>query len=344
MRYSATGICFDRHQCDGYVILGINGESRRHYPGALPLYNYLRCDDCVHCKQIVFQPYTNFDTMDPTSGVGEASVRIGCSIDEFGNPQSYLTQESSGMVTCIDNDGTGNETIFSMLDINGYFKVANPGPAKLSLSQTIYEGIFMKLIGENMMALFTDSNFLGVIILASGFGVALHQLTEDMPPEVNWSQILTVQLLEELAQIFVKFILWIIKLTPFAVVSLVAAAIGAQSDLGEVFSKIGYLCAAVAVGLFLQFALVYCSLYFSFLRKSPLSYFKHLIPALTMAFASASSAATIPLSISCAVKSGEVPLGVASFVIPLGVSQSVCRSCYRFLKYSPYILLSPRLL
>jgi hypothetical protein len=145
-----------------------------------------------------------------------------------------------------------------------------------------------------------------------------------MPPEVKWDKILTIQLLEEVMQIIMKFVNWIIKVTPFAIISLIAAAVGAQTDLAEVFSQIGVLIAAILVGLLIQVSVVYSGLYTLFVRKNPLKYYKHLIPAWMMAFASSSSAATIPVSLECVISSGEVPVGVARFVVPLG-STSKCR-------------------
>jgi len=45
------------------------------------------------------------------------------------------------------------------------------------------------------------------------------------------------------------------------------------------------------------------------------------IPTFTMAFASSSSAATLPMTISCAVASGEVTEGIARFCLPLGAGE-----------------------
>ena len=115
----------------------------------------------------------------------------------------------------------------------------------------------MQLVGGNMFKLFTDENFLGVIVLGAGFGVgksyssmnqqeknasylssfsnyfffaALVQLSNEMPPDVNWDMILTIQVIEEVLQVFMKFVMWIVKCTPFAIISLSAAAIGAQTN------------------------------------------------------------------------------------------------------------------
>jgi len=149
-----------------------------------------------------------------------------------------------------------------------------------------------------------------------------------MPPEVKWDKILTIQVIEEVMQVFVKFVNWIIKLTPFGIMSLIAAAVGAQTDLAEVFSQIGVLIAAILVGLLIQISVVYSGLYTLFVRKNPLKYYKHLIPAWMMAFASSSSAATIPVSLECVISSGEVPVGVARFVVPLGATSKCYHCCF----------------
>jgi hypothetical protein len=129
-------------------------------------------------------------------GVGESvdpDVRIGCSLDAYGDPQTFLTQQADGSVVCAAG-GSGNNTVFFMDDINGYFQksAAASGPAKLSISQGLYEvrhsmmicfranrhysrdlkandtsvlnlllilifqSLFMQLIGTNMLGLFTS--------------------------------------------------------------------------------------------------------------------------------------------------------------------------------------------
>ena len=105
---------------------------------------------------------------------------------------------------------------------------------------------------------------------------ALVQLSNDMPPDVNWDMILTIQVIEEVLQVFMKFVMWIVKCTPFAIISLIAAAIGAQTNLGEIFVQLGVLFAAVCVGLLLQIFLVYSGFYIGFVRKNPFRYFKHI--------------------------------------------------------------------
>jgi len=55
-------------------------------------------------------------------------------------------------------------------------------------------------------------------------------------------------------------------------------------------------------------------------KSNPFSYYKHLVPAQLMAFASASSAATIPVTLKSAIASGQVAPFIGGFVIPLGAT------------------------
>ena len=136
---------------------------------------------------------------------------------------------------------------------------------------------------------------------------------------MNWDRVLTIQVLEELLQVFMMFVVWIIKCTPFAVVSLIASAIGAQSDITQVMTQIGYLVAAISVGMVMQVIVVYFGGYLILIRQNPIIYFKKMIPAYTLAFASASSAATLPQTLNCAIASG-IPKGIARFCLPLGAT------------------------
>ena len=75
------------------------------------------------------------------------------------------------------------------------------------------------------------------------------------------------------------FIYWIIKITPFAIISLIAKAIGQQDDIAAVMEQLAYLVAAVCVGLAMQVVIVYLGLYTLIVRSNPFSYLKHIVPA-----------------------------------------------------------------
>src|SRR6185503_15642054 len=55
-------------------------------------------------------------------------------------------------------------------------------------------------------------------------------------------------------------------------------------------------------------------------RVSPLKHFRAMAPALTTAFSTSSSAATLPVTIECMEERAGVPRRVTSFVLPIGAN------------------------
>jgi Na+/H+-dicarboxylate symporter len=109
--------------------------------------------------------YTELDTGEGDAIVPE--VRLVCGVDAALNPTSFLTEMTDGSVMCAAGDAT-SEALFLMEDVNGYYatSASAKGVTEMSLSQSLYQGLFMQLIGPNMVGLFYDNNFLGVIVLA----------------------------------------------------------------------------------------------------------------------------------------------------------------------------------
>jgi hypothetical protein len=103
---------------------------------------------------------------DTTGDAVPPEVRLVCSVDAALNPTSFLTENNDGSVMCAAGNAT-SEALFLMQDVNGYYatSAAAKGVTEMSLSESLYQGLFMQLIGPNMVGLFVDNNFLGVIVL-----------------------------------------------------------------------------------------------------------------------------------------------------------------------------------
>jgi Na+/H+-dicarboxylate symporter len=107
---------------------------------------------------------------------------------------------------------------------------------------------------------------------------------------------------------------------PVAVFSLIIKAVGGQNDLAGMFENVGYLVIATVLAMLLQFFVVYVGFFAFFTRTNPFTYLKYIVPAQTMAFACASSAATIPVTLKSVKSTGRVSDAVARFVVPLGAT------------------------
>ena len=55
-------------------------------------------------------------------------------------------------------------------------------------------------------------------------------------------------------------------------------------------------------------------------KRNPFEYFKNLTPALTTSFSTASSSATLPVTIECAEENNQVSRKASLFVLPLGAT------------------------
>jgi len=227
---------------------------------------------------------------------------------------SFLGEDESGTVSCSANNTDSN---FIIYDVNNYFTTNSKGVAQFSLSDTIYNGIFRKIVPDNIIGAFSGNNFASVIFFAIVFGCALAPLVRKGKGKSDYH---LMEIFKESDNVFQRIIRWIIMLTPYAVCSLVAKAIASQDDLPSLFANIGLLMASAMCAWIFQIVFVYIGLFAALTRSNPIEYLKHIVPAQVFAFACASSAATIPISLAAVKSTGRVPETIGRFVIPLGAT------------------------
>lgn len=250
-------------------------------------------------------------------------VKLGCNAE-----MSFITEGDDGSITCSAN-GTEMNTMFEIDDISGSFvRVSTGARDDISLSDTIYQGVFLKLITQNIFLSFVEQNFAAVIVFAICFGVALGKIM--FKKNITQSESPLVMLFTECSELFLTLINWVIAITPFAVFSLISQAIGSQTDLGGAFANVGWLIAASLVGFILHFIIVDICLLGFLTKSNPFDYLKHIIPAQTTALACASSAATLPVTLRCVKNSGMVPDDIRNFVLPLGATVNMDGSAIYF--------------
>ena len=78
--------------------------------------------------------------------------------------------------------------------------------------------------------------------------------------------------------------------------------------------------ATVTIGLAFHACVTLPALLLIFGRYSPVTFIKHMFGAVATAFSTASSAATLPITLDCIEKKAGVSNRIASFVLPLGAT------------------------
>lgn len=150
---------------------------------------------------------------------GEVNSRIllGCDAEEG----SYLTHAGNGSVFCTaENLTDGMSSYFIIEDVDTSFQHTNNGVEELSFSDTLYDGVFVKLIPSNIFLEFVNANFAAIVVFAICCGAALSRSL--FKAGRSTAESVLVNFLREVDDVLITLIHWIIAITPFAVFSLIA--------------------------------------------------------------------------------------------------------------------------
>jgi Na+/H+-dicarboxylate symporter len=170
--------------------------------------------------------------------------------------------------------------------------------------------IIKDIVPENLFAAMAQDKVLSIIFFAIILGVAISSVGAK-------GQRLAV-LFESLNAVMMKITGWIMHLAPFGVFALMAYTIG-STGLSAIRPLILYMV-TVVVGLSIHATVTLPVLLSVFGRYSPLKFIKDVFSAVATAFSTASSAATLPITMNCVEKNAGVSNKVASFVLPLGAT------------------------
>ena len=170
--------------------------------------------------------------------------------------------------------------------------------------------IFLRMVPPNIVMAAAQGEMLGMIFFALLFGYFMARLNHEYaePLFVFWDGVFHVMM---------NITEWIMKFAPLGVFGLVAgvvaeAGFGAARPLA-VFAAV--VLAALAVHTFVTLAIV-----LRLVGVNPLKVYAALGPALLTAFSTASSSATLPVTMECVEDRAGVPNKISAFVLPLGAT------------------------
>jgi proton glutamate symport protein len=179
--------------------------------------------------------------------------------------------------------------------------------AQTAQSQSLIEWL-VSLIPINPLAALSSSNLLQTICSAALIGVGI-QL-------VGAKAASFVALIESVYAIFEKILALILYTAPLGVFALISSVIAVEG-LAIVARLFVYVLGLVMSSL-LMIALYALMLYV--LKAKPVHYFRSLLPALSLAFGTASSNAALPVALQNVQEVYGLPEAIATFAIPLGTA------------------------
>lgn len=171
--------------------------------------------------------------------------------------------------------------------------------------------IFLRMVPPNIVDAAARGEMLGIIFFCLLFGFFMTRLEHGLAEPLFrfWTGVF---------QVMMRITEWVMRFAPIGVFGLVA----------ETVSKTGFDAARplisfslVVIAALLLHALVVLPLLLrAVARVPPLAMFRACAPAMLTAFSTASSSATLPVTIDCVERRAGVSNRVSSFVLPLGAT------------------------
>jgi len=175
---------------------------------------------------------------------------------------------------------------------------------------TGFSDILLSLVSSNLVRSAVDLKLLPLVFFAVLFGAAVTTVGKSGQPVINF--------FEGLNETMMKIVGWIMYFAPLGVFSLVASSLG-EAGGGEAFLAtimgIGKYVSTVLIALGVH-AVVLFVIMMAMSRRG-ITFLTDMMRALLTAFGTASSSATLPLTMECAKEHGLSERSVR-FVLPLG--------------------------
>ncbi len=171
--------------------------------------------------------------------------------------------------------------------------------------------IILDIIPSNPFKSFTEGKVLQIIFFSILFGLSVLTLEEKKIHSV-------FNFFDTLNSALISLTKWIIKLTPIGVFSLLSYTVAKVGI--RILIPLGKYAITVVLGLLIHAFFSIALIGFFLGRYNPYSYLMQVREALFLAFSTASSAATLPVSLEIAERKGKIKKEVSGFVLPLGAT------------------------
>ncbi|MGB0599881.1 MAG: dicarboxylate/amino acid:cation symporter [Rubripirellula sp.] len=179
----------------------------------------------------------------------------------------------------------------------------------------ILENLVKSLFTDNLFTAAVETNLLPLIVFSIIFAGMLTTLGENV-------QVLKTGI-EQINHALMAFVMLLMKVAPFGIFCLVTARFGeaqAKGELGEVIEQTGWYMITVLSGLGLHALVTLPILLWVFTRRNPYRFILQMSRAILTAFSTASSSATLPVTMECAESEAGVSERSTNFVLPLGAT------------------------
>lgn len=179
-----------------------------------------------------------------------------------------------------------------------------------SMEATSLTDTLLNIIPDNPVSSLANGNMLQIIVFALIVGIILAKLGERTETVGNF--------FSQFNDIMMEMTMMVMSLAPIGVFCLISRTF---ANIGfSAFVPLAKYMIGVLIALAIQCFVVYMALLKVFTGLNPVIFIKNFFPVMAFAFSTATSNATIPMSIDTLSKKMGVSKKISSFTIPLGAT------------------------
>ncbi len=250
------------------------------------------------------------------------AVTVGLIVVNLVNPGGGFDQQKLAEIRA-DDGVAGRERILGKLSENldipedevaKVFPNLKEGKQVPPTLGQIFKNLLLMLVADNLFEAAAKTQLLPIIVFAILFGGMLTTMRTKVGTLTS--------LIEETNNALMKFVLLLMNVAPLGIFCLVTSRFGEAVHKGEFLeqlSQIGAYFATVLLGLGIHVLVTLPLIFWIVRRENPYRYMMDMSQALLTAFSTASSSATLPVTMECAEEAG-ISRRSTEFVLPLGAT------------------------
>lgn len=178
-----------------------------------------------------------------------------------------------------------------------------------------WESIILSFVSENIFKSLAEMEMLPIIVFALVFGGVLTTLGEKGRPVLAFFDGLNEAMMK-----MVRMIMWFAPIGIFGLVAARFASAGGPEEWRKMLASLGWYVAAVLSGLAIHGMIALPLICAILARRGPFRLAGSMFPAILTAFSTASSSATLPLTLECASERAGISKRAGGFVLPIGAT------------------------
>ncbi|MDR2963505.1 MAG: dicarboxylate/amino acid:cation symporter [Bacteroidales bacterium] len=202
--------------------------------------------------------------------------------------------------------------LVNWINPGGNIQVSTPAELPFNAENVPVRTIITDFIPKNIFAAFAQNNTIPVIVVAFLCGITIPKISEK-------GRTVLSDFIESGLELVLKLTTIVIRFSPIGIFAIVAHQFALVGNVWSLIHTMLLYVLTVTAGLFIH-AFVWLPLMLRFYKVRPFRHLKNMITPLLTAFSTASSGATLPLTLHAVEHKDAVSPRVTNFTVPLGAA------------------------